>query len=129
MSFVEKDTKFTCDNRLRYQRFKTFSICPHTIVVAWKLKLLDNFEQKVVLLRKKAKTSIMSLCNFGKDKGAGQKPRGTKRKGHPNYKAQKVLRHVDAQEGVSGDSSPSMVRRKDISVIPMRTLVYFGKLM
>ena len=95
VKFTEKDCKFSCETNIKCGRFKTFGICSHVVIVAVKLNILKSFITRLTSRRKKMKNPIITMCNAGKDQTAGQKPRGTKRKGNSNSKAPKILTHVE----------------------------------
>ena len=68
-------------------RYKSFSVCSHTVAIASKLNIFPSYIKKA-----ERRNSNQALVNFGKQKDAGKKKSQStfKRKGHQTAKVEKL---------------------------------------
>ena len=76
-------------------RYKSFSVCSHTLAIAFKLSIFASYIKKAE--RRNSNHALTNAFNFGKQKDAGKKKyqSTSKRKGPANSKNEKVMKLVD----------------------------------
>ena len=87
-------------------RFKSFSVCSHTIAIAFKLNIFPSYIKKAE--RRNPNQALTNAVNFRKQKDAGKKKSQStsKRKGLANSKSEKVIKLVDPDnENISFSSN------------------------
>ena len=76
-------------------RFKSFSVCSHTVAIAFKLNIFASYIKKAE--RRNSNHALTNAVNFGKQKDEGKKKSQStsKRKGPAKTKNEKVIKLVD----------------------------------
>ena len=75
-------------------RYKSFSVCSHTVAIAFKLNIFASYIKKAE--RRNSNHALTNAVNFGKQKDAGKKKSQStsKRRGPAKTKNEKVIKLV-----------------------------------